>query len=79
MVNTYLVGKSSRAATVKEWLPVSQSLFGSGHAWLGMKRMKLSVCVLGYAPEALVRTQEYLATGRYDRGVGVFLQRIRGQ
>jgi hypothetical protein len=34
---------------------------------------------LGYAPEALVRTQEYLATGRYDRGVGVFLQRIRGQ
>jgi hypothetical protein len=27
--------ESSRAATVKEWLPVSQSLFASGHAGLG--------------------------------------------
>jgi hypothetical protein len=26
--------ESSRAATVKEWLPISQSLFGSGHAGL---------------------------------------------
>jgi hypothetical protein len=27
--------ESSRAATVKEWLPISQSLFGDGYAGSG--------------------------------------------